>query len=80
VQFFPLLNYQLLPLIIDKVGLDQKVLAFFKNYPVRRKTKYLWNSFQSLFCNVDIGVGQGSALLPILSTLYLSSIFHILEK
>ena len=80
VQFFPLLNHQLLLLIIDKVGLDQKVLAFFKNYLVRRKTKYLWNSFQSLFCNVDISVGQGSALLPILSTLYLSSIFHILEK
>ena len=80
VQFFPLLNHQLLSLIIDKVELNQKVLAFFKNYLVGMKTKYLWNSFQSLFCNIDVSVGQGSALLPILSTLYLSSIFHILEK
>jgi len=55
-------------------------LAFFKNYIVKRKTKYLWNGFKSLFCSVDVGIGQGSALLPILSTLYLSSIFYILEK
>jgi len=80
MQFFPLFNHHLLPLIIDKVGLNHKVSVFFKNYLVERKTKYLWNSFQSPFCNIDIGVGQGSALLPILSTLYLSSIFHILEK
>ena len=80
VQFFPLLNHQLLSLIIDKVRLDYKVLVFFKNYLVERKTKYLWNGFQSSFCNVDVSVGQRSALSPILSTLYLLSIFHILEK
>jgi len=34
----------------------------------------------SPFFNVDIGVGQGSALLPIISVLYLSSIFHIFEN
>jgi len=27
-----------------------------------------------------MGIGQGSALLPVLSTLYLSSLLHILEK
>ena len=80
MQFFPLLNHHLLPLIMDKAGLDHKVLVFFKNYLVERKTKYLWNGFQSPFCNIDVGVGQGSALLPILSTLYLSPIFYILEK
>ena len=56
-QFFPLLNHQLLSLIIDKAGLDWKVSTFFKNYLVRRKTKYLWNNFQSHFCNVDVGIG-----------------------
>ena len=71
MQFFPLLNHYL-PLIINKVELDYKVLSFFKNY--------LWNGFQSPFYNVDIGAGQGSALLPILSALYFSPIFHILEK
>ena len=49
---------------------------FFKNYLVGRKTKYLWNNFLSFFFNVNIGVGQGLALSPILSTLYLFSVFH----
>ena len=57
VQFFPLLNHQLLSLIMDKAGLNHKVLVFFKNYLVRRKTKYLCNGFQSPFCNIDVGVG-----------------------
>ena len=74
-QFFPSLNHQFLPLIMNKVVLDQKVLTFFKNYLVGRKTKYFWNNFQSPFCSVDVGVGQESALSFILS-----SIFHILEN
>jgi len=40
-QFFPSLNHQLLSLILDKVGLNHKILTFFKNYLVGRKTKYL---------------------------------------
>jgi len=79
-QFFPLLNYQLLLLIIDKVELNCKVMTFFNNYLVGRKTKYLWNNFLSPSCSVDVGVGQESALSLILSALYLSPIFHILEK
>jgi len=55
-------------------------LTFFKNYLVSRKTKYLWNNFSSSFCNVDVGVSQGLALFLILSALYLSPIFYILEK
>ena len=79
VLFFPSLNYQLLSLILAKTGFDHKVSNFFKNYLVGRKTKYLWNSFSSPFCIVDIGLGQGSALLPIFSALYLSPIFYILD-
>ena len=75
-----MLNHQLLPLILTKAEFNSKVSNFFKNYLVDRKTKYLWNNFSSSYCNVDIGIGQGSALSPILSTLYLSSIFYILEK
>ena len=58
---------------MDKAGLNRKVLTFFKNYLVGRKTKYLWNNFLSPSCSVDVGVRQGSAL-------YLSLVFHILEK
>ena len=52
----------------------------FSNYLVGKKTQYCWNNFTSLFFNIDIGVGQGSALSPILSALYIFSVFHILEK
>jgi len=41
IQFFPSLNHQVLPLILNKVGFDHKVLKFFSNYLVDRKTKYL---------------------------------------
>ena len=40
----------------------------------------MWNNFYFLFFDVNIRVGQESALSPILSVLYLSSLFHIFEK
>jgi len=79
-QFFPSLNYRLLTLILDKAGLNPKSTAFFANYLVRRKTNYLWNNFSSLLFDVNVGVGQGSALFPILLSLYLSLFLYILEN
>ena len=55
-------------------------MAFFANYLVRRKTNYLWNDFSSPVFDVNVGVGQGSTLSPILSSLYLSPFLYILEK
>jgi len=79
-QFFPSLNHRLLTLILEKVGLESRVLSFFANYLVKRKTNYVWNDLQSLDFEVNIGVGQGSALSPILSALYLTPFLYILEK
>jgi len=79
-QFFPSLNHCLLSLILRKARFNSKVDCFFSNYLVGRKTQYFWNNFSSLFFNIDVGVKQGSALSPILSALYLASIFHISEK
>ena len=76
-QFFPLLNHQLL---LNKAGFDCKILTFFSNYLVNRKTKYLWNSFSSSLYNVNIGVSQEFALSSILSVLYLFLISYILEN
>lgn len=59
---------------------DSKISLFFCNYLIGRKTQYFWNNFFSPFFNVDIRVGQGSALSPILSTLYLAPILYILEN
>ena len=79
-QFFLSLNHRLLIKIIYKVGLDNRVVNFFSNYLINRKTNYLWNNFSSSRFNVNVGIGQGSALSPILSALYLSLFLHILEK
>jgi len=79
-QFFPSLNHHLSTLILGKVKLDSRVVKFFSNYLIDRKTQYFWNSFSSPFFNVDVGVGQGSALSPILSALYFVSFLHILEN
>ena len=79
-QFFSLLNHHILALILGKVGFDSRVVNFFSNYLINRKTKYLWNNFSSFLFDANVGVGQGSALFPILSALYLSLFLYILEK
>jgi len=79
-QFFLSLNHRLLSLILRKVGFDPKVKRFFSNYLIGRKTRYFWNNFSSPFFNVNVRVGQESALSSILSTLYLFSILYSLEK
>jgi len=79
-QFFPTLNHRLLTLILEKAGLDPKVTSFFADYLVRRKTNYVWNEISFLTYKVNVGVGQGSALSPILLALYLSPLLYILEN
>ena len=79
-QFFLSLNYRLLTLILEKVGLESKVSSFFTNYLVKRNTSYLWNNLFSPNFEVNMRVGQGSALSSILLALYLSLFLHILEK
>jgi len=66
--------------ILQKVGLDIRVVNFFANYLINRKTNYLWNNFSSYIFDVNVGVGQGSALSLILSALYLSPFLYILEN
>ena len=79
-QFFPSLNHQLLTLILKKAGLESKVSSFFTNYLVKRKTNYIWNDLHSPDFEINVRVGQGFALSPILSTLYLTLFLYILEK
>ena len=65
---------------MKKVGFNNHVILFFTNYLVDRKTNYFWNNLISLIFNVNVGVGQSSALSPILSALYLSPFIYILEN
>jgi len=61
-QFFPSLNHHLLMCILQKAGLDICIVNFFTNYFIDRKTNYLWNNFSSPIFDINIGVGQESAL------------------
>ena len=79
-QFFPSLNHRFLTLILEKAGLEPRVQSFFVNYLVTRKMNYIWNDLTSPNFEVNIGVGQGSALSPILLALYLTLFLYILEK
>ena len=79
-QFFPSLNHHLLSLILDKAGFGSRVVNFFSNYLVNRKTSYFWNNFALHSFDVNIGIGQGLALSLILSTLYLSLFFSYSRK
>ena len=79
-QFFLSLNHCLLSLILGKARFESRVINFFSNYLVNRKTNYSWNNFSSHLFDINVGVGQGSALSPILSALYLSPVLYILEK
>jgi len=79
-QFFPSLNHCLLILILEKTGLDPKVTSFFASYLIQRSTSYIWNDLSSPSFEINVGVGQGSALSPILSTLYLSPLLYIIEN
>ena len=79
-QFFLSLNYRLLTLIMKKTGFDNHIISLFSNYLMDRKTNYFWNKFTSPIFNVNVGVGQSSALSPILSALYLSLFIYILEN
>ena len=79
-QFFPSLNHCLILLILRKAVCDTKISLFFSNYSVDMKTCYSQNGFNSSFFSADIGVGQGSALSPILFALFITPIFHIFKK
>ena len=79
-QFFPSLNHQFLSLCLKKASLNTNVIGFFNSYHSNHSTSYSWNSFTSPPFNVNVGIGQGSALSPILSALYLAPIIKTFQK
>ena len=62
--------------ILSHFGFANCIVDFFSNYLVGRSTQYSWNSFLSGACDADVGVGQGSALSPILSALYIAPLIR----
>ena len=51
-----------------------QVCNFFADYLVGRSTRYAWEGKLSPPFETSVGVGQGSALSPILSALYLTPV------
>ena len=56
-QFFLSLNYHLLSFILNKAGIGSRVINFFSNYLINRKTTYFWNNFSSHSFDVNMGMG-----------------------
>ncbi|PPQ89171.1 hypothetical protein CVT25_006198, partial [Psilocybe cyanescens] len=67
--------------ILRKLGFSDNVVKFFSHYLVGRTTQYAWGDFISDLrqADADVGVGQGSALSPVLSALYLTLIMRLFE-
>jgi hypothetical protein len=75
-QFFPSLNHDLLLCILKHQGFPIEVCNFFSSYLSNRSTQFLWNGILSPLFDCMVGVGQGSALSPVLLALYIALVMH----
>ncbi|KAJ2923685.1 hypothetical protein H1R20_g13405, partial [Candolleomyces eurysporus] len=79
-QFFPSINHQFLLVVLEKLGFNCRVVAFFGSYLVDRFTTYAWNRDTSDPRTADAGVGQGSALSAVLSALVIAPVMKLFRK
>ena len=79
-QYFPSLNHEVLAGLLERFGFPSHVVCFFVSYLRQRTTCYSWNGVFSEIFGFDVGVGQGSALSPILSALYLAPLLWHFDK
>ena len=79
-QFFSSLNHSFLFICLKKAGLNTNIKGFFNSYYLGCSTTYSWNNFFSSPFNTNVRVGQGSALSPILSAIYLAPIIKTFKK
>ncbi|THH22401.1 hypothetical protein EUX98_g8204 [Antrodiella citrinella] len=75
-QFYPSINHDLLGAIMSKQGFHPRYVAFFDDYLKDRKTRIRFQKNFSEDIDTPLGVGQGSALSPILSGLYIAAAIH----
>jgi len=79
-QFFSSLNHKFLSICLKKAGLNTNIVDFFNSYHSNQSTTYTWNNFSSPAVNTNVRVGQGSALSPILSAIYLAPVIKTFKK
>ena len=78
-QFFPSINHDMLIALMRKQGFSSTYLRFFESFLPNRRTTLSWNGTSSDPFVVNVGAGQGSALSPIISGLYLAAVLHTLD-
>lgn len=71
-QFYPSVNQETMTKILHKQGFPEEMCKFFENYMTGRKTTYVLGGTSTAPTSFDVGIGQGSALSPILSNLYIA--------
>ncbi|CAA7267368.1 unnamed protein product [Cyclocybe aegerita] len=77
MQFFPSINHEMFMAVLRKQGFLPVLVEFFASYLVGRSTVYCWNTFQSDSWSADMGVGQGSALSPVISGLFIALVMKL---
>jgi ribonuclease HI len=75
-QLFPSINHTLLQRTLERLGFHADLCEFFGNYLHGRHTRFRLNGELSEPYNASVGVGQGSALSPILASLAIVPILH----
>ena len=73
-QYFPSLQHRVIVTLLKYMAFAMQVCDFFVDYLVGHSTRYAWKGELSPPFETSVGVGQGSALSPILSALYLAPV------
>lgn len=76
-QCFPSVNHDFLTQALTRFGFHAKYISFLAHYLSGRETSFLWNGRRMDPCNASVGVGQGSALSPVLTNLAVAVPLHI---
>ncbi|GJE96989.1 hypothetical protein PsYK624_131990 [Phanerochaete sordida] len=79
-QFFPSINHRMLCDILRHQGFSPFLVRFFEHYLADRETAFLFNGVVTPPARMTTGVGQGSALSPVLANLYLAPVIRIAER
>jgi hypothetical protein len=79
-QFFPSINHELILSILEKQGFAPEIVAFFRSYLVGRHTQYAWDDELSPAFPSSVGLGQGSAMSPVISALTLAPLMKEFER